>query len=96
LCRYWIIGTAQVASGQYENAVVTLRREETYRCASRRMLAAALALLGRTSESQEEARLFLSTSPHWRINTWAESQPFKNPKDANFWIDAFRLAGLPE
>ena len=44
---FWITGTAQVASGQYENAVATLRREETYRSASRRMLAAALALLGR-------------------------------------------------
>ena len=92
---YWITGTAQVANGQYDNAVVTLRQEETYRSASRRMLAAALALLGRTSEAQEEARLFLATSPHWRISTWAENEPFKNPKDIDFWVDAFRLAGLP-
>ena len=92
---YWITGTAQVANGQYDNAVVTLRQEETYRSASRRMLAAALALLGRTSEAQEEASLFLATSPHWRISTWAENEPFKNPKDTDFWIDAFRLAGLP-
>jgi TolB-like protein/Tfp pilus assembly protein PilF len=93
---YWITGTAQVANGQYDVAITTLRREETYRTASRRMLAAALSLLGRTSEAQEEARLFLATSPHWRINTWVETQPFKNSKDADFWIDAFRLAGLPE
>ena len=92
---YWITGTAQVANGQYDNAVVTLRQEETYRSASRRMLAAALALLGRTSEAQEEARLFLATSPHWRISTWAENEPFKNPKDIDFWVDAFRLARLP-
>jgi TolB-like protein/DNA-binding SARP family transcriptional activator len=93
---YWITGTAQAANGKYEDAVVTLRREETYRSASRRMLAAALALLGRRSEAQEEARLFLAASPHWRINTWVESQPFKNPKDAVFWTNAFRMAGLPE
>lgn len=60
---FWITGTAQVASGQYENAVVTLRREETYRSASRRMLAAALALLGRNSEARAEAKLFLATKP---------------------------------
>jgi adenylate cyclase len=93
---FWITGTAQVASGQYENAVATLRREETYRSASRRMLAAALALLGRDSEARVEATLFLATSPHWRISTWVEAQPFKNAADAEFWVSAFRLAGLPE
>ena len=93
---YWITGAAQVASGQYDNAVITLRREETYRSASRRMLATALALLGRTSEAQAEATLFLATSPHWRISTWVETQPFKNPRDADFWIGAFRRAGLPD
>lgn len=93
---FWITGTAQVANGQYADAVVTLRREETYRSASRRMLAAALALDGRVSEAQAEARLFLATSPHWRISGWVEAQPFKNPGDAKFWTDAFRLAGLPE
>ena len=93
---FWITGTAQVASGQYENAVATLRREETYRSASRRMLAAALALLGRDSEARAEATLFLATSPHWRISTWVEAQPFKNAADAEFWVSAFRLAGLPE
>jgi hypothetical protein len=52
--------------------------------------------LGRVSEAREEAKLFLSTSPHWRISKWVESQPFKNPKDAQAWIDAYRLAGLPD
>lgn len=93
---FWITGTAQVASGQYENAVTTLRREETYRSASRRMLAAALALLGRQAEARAEATLFLTSSPHWRISTWVEAQPFKNAADAEFWVNAFRLAGLPE
>jgi tetratricopeptide (TPR) repeat protein len=93
---YWNLGFAQFANGQYDDAARTLRREETYRTASRRILAAALAVLGRVSEAREEAKLFLSTSPHWRISKWVESQPFKNPKDAQPWIDAYRLAGLPE
>ena len=93
---YWNLGFAQFASGQYDDAAKTLRREETYRTASRRILAAALAALGRVSEAREEAELFLSASPHWRISKWIESQPFKNPKDAQAWFDAYRLAGLPE
>ncbi len=93
---YWNLGFAQVANSQYDDAARTLRREETYRTASRRILAAALGLLGRVPEAREEARLFLAASPHWRISKWVESQPFKNPKDAQPWIDGYRLAGLPE
>jgi TolB-like protein len=95
-CFYWNLGFAQFANGQYDDAVRTLRREETHRTPTRRILAAALARLGRVQEAREEARLFLSTSPHWRISKWVESQPFTNPKDAQAWIDAYRLAGLPD
>jgi len=87
---YWLLGFA------HGLAVATLRREETYRTASRRMLAVALALLGRISEVQVEAKLFLATSPRWRISSWLEIAACKNPKDAQVWIDGFRLAGLPE
>jgi adenylate cyclase len=93
---FWVIGYAQVADGKYDNAVVTLSRQETYRTASRRLLAAALALIGRTSDAREEAKHFMATSPHWRISKWIEYQPFKNPRDAQFWHDAYLLAGLPE
>ena len=93
---YWNLGFAQFANGQYDDAVRTLRREETYRTVSRRILAAALAALGRVTEARQEAKLFLSTSPHWRINNWVENQPFKRPNDAQPWIDAYRVAGLPE
>jgi hypothetical protein len=86
----------QVSNGQYENAVVTLRREETYRTTSRLILAAALALAGRVSDAQEEAKFYLAASPHFRISTWAKVQPFKYQKDAQLLIDAFHLAGLPE
>jgi TolB-like protein len=95
-CYFWNLGFAQFANGQCDDAVRTLSREETLRTVSRRILAAALAVLGRVSEAREEAKLFLSTCPHWRISNWVESQPFKNPKDAQAWIDAYRLAGLPD
>ena len=93
---YWFLGYLQVANGQYEEAVKTLRREETYRTISRRNLAAALALLGRTAEAKEEAQYFHAANPNWRISLWANNQNFQNADDYRFWVDAFRLAGLPE
>ena len=93
---YWILGDAQVSNGQYEHAVATLRREETYRTGSRRILAAALALSGRVEEAQEEAKFFLVDNPHFRITKWIGNLAVKDQKDAKFWFDAYLLAGLPE
>ena len=93
---YWHLGYLQVANGQYEDAVATLRREETYRTISRRTLAGALVLLGRMDEAKEEARFFQAANPNWRISTWAPNQPFRNPPDVQLWVNAYRLAGLPE
>ena len=47
---YLTLGQAQYAAGEYEAAVETLRRDETYRTSSRRFLAASLAQLGRLDE----------------------------------------------
>lgn len=93
---YWILGVAQIANGQYENAVTTLRREETYRTGSRRVLAAALALSGHVEEAQEESRFFLIDNPDFHVAKWIRNQAFKDQKDAKFWTDAYLLAGLPE
>ena len=93
---FWVLGNAQIKLGQYADAVEMLRREETYRTGSRRSLAAALALLGRDKEAKDEAGYFMADNPHFRITHWEATTPFKNQKDAKFWIDAFRLAGLPE
>ncbi len=93
---YWVLGYAQVVAGQYENAVATLSREETYGTASRDILVAALAFLGRTSEAKAEAKLLLASNPNWRISEFVANEPYKNPADAKVWIEPFRLAGLPE
>ena len=93
---YWLLGQAQVAVGQYDSAVATLRREETYRTGSRRILAAALALSGRVEEAREEAKFFLADNPNFHITKWIEKGFFKSRKVAKFWFDAYRLAGLPE
>lgn len=93
---YWMLGILQFMNGQYNEAISTLRREETYRSNSRRVLAAALAMAGRESEAKVEARLFLSTSPHFRVSKWIESSAIKHKQDVEFWTKAYLLAGLPD
>jgi len=93
---YWILGQAQYATGQYEAAVETLRKEETYRTGSRRILAASLAQLGRLEEARREAEMFLVSNPHFRITYWASTQPIRDEATREHFIDGFRKAGLPE
>jgi adenylate cyclase len=93
---FWKLGMAQISIGHYAEAVVTLRREETYGTGSRRNLIAALALLGRIEEAKEEAKLFVASNPQWTIGSWVDTVPFRTPEHTKIWVDALRLAGLPE
>jgi TolB-like protein len=93
---YWLLGQAQYARREYEAAVETLRKEETYRTASRRILAASLAQLGRLEEARREAEMFLVSNPHFRISYWASTQPIRDEATREHFIDGFRKAGLPE
>jgi TolB-like protein len=96
-CWYWLVlGQAQYGARQYEAAVATLRREETYRTMSRRFLAASLAQLGRIGEARREAEMFLLTSPHFTISHWSSIQPFRDDATRAHFVEGLRLAGLPE
>ena len=75
---FWILGFAQFAAGQYEEAVRTLKNEATYRTGSRRLLAAALSQLGQLEEAREEAKLYLARNPQFRIGHWFETHPYRN------------------
>ncbi len=93
---YWYLGFAQVANGQYDLAVATLRREETYRTGSRRILAAALALSGNIEEAKAEAKYFLASNPDFSIARWIANQQDANGQNLQRIIEGYRLAGLPE
>lgn len=93
---FWQLGFAQYAAGEFNAAVTTLRDERTYRTASRRILAAALAKLGRIEEAKREAQLFLLGSPRFSVATWAAAQPSRSPEVLQAFVDGYRLAGLPE
>ena len=94
---YWALGLAQYGARQYENAVETLRNEATYRTASRRMLAASLAQLGRMDEARQEAALFMASNPHFTISSWAATQPFRDESNARpfrGWVSEGWTAGV--
>ena len=90
------LGQAQYAARDYEAAVETLRREETYRTNSRRFLAASLAQLGRLDEARREVEMFLVTHPYFTISHWLASQPLRDADTRDHFVEGFRKAGLPE
>lgn len=93
---YLTLGQAQYAAGEYEAAVETLRKDETYRTSSRRFLAASLAQLGRLDEASAEAELFLVGNPHFTTRHWAATEPFRDAATLAHFVDGYRKAGLPE
>jgi TolB-like protein len=93
---YLALGQAQYASRDYEAAIETLRRDETYRTSSRRFLAASLAQLGRLDDARAEAELFLVGNPRFTIRHWATTEPFRDAATLEHFIDGCRKAGLPE
>jgi TolB-like protein/class 3 adenylate cyclase/Tfp pilus assembly protein PilF len=93
---YWMLGQAQYVLRDYASAVQSLRRPETYRTTSRRTLAASLAQLGRLEEAGQEGQLFMLGNPHFTIQYWAGSQPFRDEETRQHFVDGYRKAGLPD
>lgn len=92
---YLTLGQAQYAARDYEAAIETLRRDETYRTSSRRFLAASLAQLGRLDEAHAEVEMFLVGNPHFTTSHWVWTEPFRDDATREHFVDGFRKAGLP-
>ena len=93
---YLTLGQAQYAAGEFEAAVETLRRDETYRTSSRRFLAASLAQLGRLDEARAVVELFLVGNPYFTARHWATTEPFRDAATLEHFVEGYRKAGLPE
>jgi tetratricopeptide (TPR) repeat protein len=93
---FLLLGQAQYAMRQYDAAIETLRKEETYRTGSRRLLAASLAQIGRLEEARREAELFQLSNPHFRISHWVSANPFRDEATAAHFVEGYRKAGLPD
>jgi TolB-like protein/class 3 adenylate cyclase len=93
---YLVLGQAEYARKNYEKALGPLRHGSTYRTHSRRILAAALAQLGRLDEARREAKLFLVTNPHFTISHWLRYKAFADEAVQIHFVEGYRKAGLPE
>jgi tetratricopeptide (TPR) repeat protein len=92
---YWLRAFAYYADRRYEEAVATLQNEACQGAGSQRILAAALAQLGRLPEAREVARRFLAGYPGFSSSGWAKTQPFRDPSNASHFVEGYLKAGLP-
>jgi TolB-like protein len=92
---YWVRGFIEFASGDYESTIQTLSHVATRRSGSRRILAAALAQVGRLEEARLEAAEFLTSNPRFSISSWIAGQPSCSAADLDRFAEGYRRAGLP-
>lgn len=88
-------GKIQYARRRYHDAVTTLRHPETYRSASRRYLAAALAQIGQEADARAEAALSMASNPSFSISHWVGATEHKDAATLAHFVEAYRKAGLP-
>jgi TolB-like protein len=93
---YWMWGFALYAARRYHEAAKQLEHPSCRGTGALRILAAALAQLGRLDEAQLVAREFISISPNFTISAWAKTQPFRDPHDLHHFVEGYMKAGLPE
>jgi hypothetical protein len=93
---YWVKGFALYAARNYAQAVEALQNESCRGSGAQRILAAALAQLGRDKEAQAAAQRFLHILPQFSVSDWIKTQPFRDPRDLQHFVDGYIKAGLPE
>jgi TolB-like protein/class 3 adenylate cyclase len=91
----WVMGFAQYAAQRYEDAIDTLSHPSCRQAGCQRILAAALAQLGRLEEAHEVARQYMQLAPKFTVGGWAKTQPFRDPRDRQHFVEGFLKAGLP-
>jgi len=93
---YWFEGFILYLNREYEAAVRTLQRSEVFGTASHRILAAALAQLGRIDDARREGALYCMSTPGFRISRWLALHAYGDPATLEHYADGCRKAGLPE
>jgi TolB-like protein/class 3 adenylate cyclase len=92
---YWHLGLIQYAAGQYEDVIETLSNVATHRLGSQRILAAALAQLGRVDEAKAEAAQYLAAHPTFSARQWLRYMPFRSEEGRSRFLNGYLKAGLP-
>jgi TolB-like protein/Flp pilus assembly protein TadD len=93
---FWFEGFILYLSGDYEGAVRATQRSEVFGTASHRILAAALAKLGRIDDAKRAATMYMESTPGFRISRWLSLHAYGDPATLEHYAEGCRLAGLPE
>jgi TolB-like protein len=89
-------GRALLRSGRYAETVRFLAADYQASDILRVYVAVALQRLGRTDEAAVQARAFIELTPDWRAGDYVNKRGFRDQSEADWWMAAFREAGLPE
>jgi adenylate cyclase len=90
------LGQAYYLAGLYEETLKTYDRlRPPYGASGNAFRAASFVGLGRTDEARQAIAEALKDEPDTSIEVW-KRRPIKNPKRLAEFLDALRLAGMPE
>jgi adenylate cyclase len=93
------LAAAHMMAGDYDEAVNLGRqavREMPRNAFAHRIIAASLALLGRTEEAHAAARAHLAIAPNYTIADGQKNMPFNDAEFVERYFRGLREAGLPE
>jgi adenylate cyclase len=94
---YWLLGRAYFMMGQYDEAILTLKKGVQINLnflPAHIFLAACYSSLGRDAEAAAEAKEVLRINPKFSIESYAKTLPYKNKADIEREVAALRKAGL--
>jgi adenylate cyclase len=94
---YWILGRAYFMTGQYDVAIITLKKTlqiDPDFLPARAFLAACYSSLGRDAEASASAKEVLRIDPRFSVESYAKTLPYKDKADIEREVAALRKAGL--
>jgi TolB-like protein len=93
---FWLFSWALYAARRYEDVIEMVGRDPARSLGSQRLLAGALAQLGRLDEAREVGCEFMRQTPNFTIGRWVKTLPVRNPSQLDHFIEGYRKAGLPD
>lgn len=94
-----VLGVAHLLTGDLEKAIETFRAQRDSNPElppAQIYLTAALSRSGRQDDAEWEATELLAQNPHFSVERWVRTQPYKDPTERARLRDDLRRAGLPE
>ena len=95
--HYWILGRAYFMMGQYDEAILILKKAVQISPAflpAHIFLAACYSSQGHDGEAAAEAKEVLRINPKFSVESYAKTLPYKNKADVEREVAVLRKAGL--